>query len=43
MGIVVGVDTGNTGNEREVVGGYWMDWGWIVGTGRRMEMGLYWK
>ena len=28
MGIVVGVDTGNTGNEREVVRGYWMDLGW---------------
>ena len=41
MGIVVGVDTGNTGNEREVVGGYWMDWGWIVGTGRRMRMLKY--
>ena len=38
-GIVVGVDTGNTGNEMEMVGGYWMDWGWIVGNGWEMVGG----
>ena len=29
------------GNEREVVGGYWMDWGWIVGHTGRMRMLKY--